>query len=259
MMGHEHERRRREHGDSTVEVRSAAALRRLVTRRDFMRLMGLGGALIILPSVLWSCQDGENTGGITAPGSGQRISIDFSKGDVAVLQFAYALELLEADFYTQVVNNFPGSSFSSAEQAIITDIRNHEIAHREYLKAVLAADATFSLTPLYPGLNFQDRTAVLDAARTFEDLGVAAYNGAAQFLADGGNLLAAAKIVSVEARHASAIRAMISPLTGDFAPKPFDDALQPATVTARAAAFLTERLSLASVPDSFVQGPNANG
>lgn len=242
-----------------VEVSSATGLRAFVTRRDFMRLIGLGGVLVILPGALLSCQDGDNTGGITAPGSGQRISIDFSKGDVAVLQFAYALEQLEADFYTQVVGNFAGSSFTTAEQAVLTDIRNHEIAHREFLKAVLAADATFSLTPLYPGLNFQDRTAVLDAARTFEDLGVAAYNGAAQFLADGGNLLAATKIVSVEARHASAIRAMISPLTGDFAPKPFDDAFQPTTVATQAAAFLTERVSLAGVPDSFVQGPNANG
>lgn len=259
MIRHEHERRRREGPEPRIEVRSAHGLRTLVTRRDFMRLLGLGGALVIMPGALLSCQDGENTGGLTAPGSGQRISIDFSKGDVAVLQFAYALEQLEADFYTQVVSNFAGSSFTIAERVVLTDIRNHEVAHREFLKAALGADATFSLTPLYPALDFRDRAAVLEAARTFEDLGVAAYNGAAQFLADGGNLLAAAKIVSVEARHASAIRAMINPLTGNFAPRPFDDALQPATVLAQAGAFLTERLSLAGVPDSFVQGPNANG
>ncbi len=44
---------------------------------------------------------------------------------------------------------------------------------------------------------------------TFEDLGVAAYNGAGQLLEKGEYLLLAGKIVSVEARHATAIRYLI--------------------------------------------------
>ena len=31
---------------------------------------------------------------------------DLGQGDVGVLNYAYALEQLEADFYTKVVNNF---------------------------------------------------------------------------------------------------------------------------------------------------------
>jgi hypothetical protein len=50
---------------------------------------------------------------------------------------------------------------------------------------------------------------VLTTARTFEDLGVAAYNGAGQLLEKGEYLLLAGKIVSVEARHATAIRYLI--------------------------------------------------
>ena len=48
-------------------------------------------------------------------------------------------------------------------------------------------------------------------ARTFEDLGVSAYNGAGQLLTVAANLLTAGKIVSVEARHAAAIRDLLVP------------------------------------------------
>jgi hypothetical protein len=51
---------------------------------------------------------------------------------------------------------------------------------------------------------------VLGAAKTFEDLGVAAYNGAGQFLQSPALLTIAGKIVSVEARHAALIRDLIT-------------------------------------------------
>ena len=35
---------------------------------------------------------------------------DLGQGDVGVLNYAYALEQLEADFYTKVVNNFTQES-----------------------------------------------------------------------------------------------------------------------------------------------------
>lgn len=240
-------------------VGNLADLHAFTSRREFLRLMALGGALVLLPSFVTGCEDGENTGGITAPGSGATVTIDFTKGDIAVLQFAYALEQLEADFYSQVVANFDASNLTAADKVVLGDIRNHELAHREFLKAALTANASFTLTPIYQSVNFTDRTAVLTAARTFEDLGVAAYNGAAQYLTDGANLLAAAKIVSVEARHASAVRDLISPLSADFAPTSFDDALSPAKSIAGAQPFLIERLALSGSLASFVQGPNGNG
>ena len=205
-------------GTSRIAVVSnLAELRAFTSRREFMRLLTLGGALVLLPSFATGCEDTENTGGITAPGSGASVTIDFAKGDVAVLQFAYALEQLEADFYTQVVSNFAASNLTAADKVVLGDIRNHEVAHREFLKTALGANATFTLTPIYSGINLTDRAAILTAARTFEDLGVAAYNGAAQFLSDTGNLLMAGKIVSVEARHASAIRDLLNPRSADFA------------------------------------------
>lgn len=243
----------------TVTVGSMADLNAFTSRREFIRLMGVGGALVLLPSLFTGCEDGANTGGLTGPGTGSLVTIDFSRGDIAVLQFAYALEQLEADFYTQVVANFTGSDLTTADQTVLSDIRNHEVIHREFFKTALGTNASFSLTPTYGSLNFKDRSSVLAAAKTFEDLGVAAYNGAAQYLADVNNLLAAGKIVSVEARHASAIRDLINPLSADFAPTPFDSVDSPSKVAAAAQGFIIDKLAFANAPAAFVQGPNGNG
>lgn len=245
-------------------ISSAEQLLEGKTRRDFLKLVGLSGAVIFLPSVLTNCSN--NNSGITGPpGSGSPLVIDFAKGDVAVLQFAYALEQLEADFYTKVVANF-SSSLSANEQTVLGDIKNHEVIHREALKTVLGPSNDFTVHTNYGGLNFSDRTSVLTAAKTFEDLGVAAYNGAAQYLSSTANLVVAGKIVSVEARHASAIRDLIAPSSssqGDsgtsFAPKSFDDVFSPGKVKANAQLFVVEQITFSNAPSTFVQGPNNNG
>jgi len=242
--------------DKPLVITSTSQFWEHKTRRDFLRLMGLGGAAVLLPSVLASCDDTDD---LTGPGSGSTVTIDFAKGDTAVLQFAYALEQLEADFYTRVAANFGSSGLSSAEQTIFADIKNHEVIHREALKTILGATNGFTLTPVYDGVNFSNRTSILETSKTFEDLGVAAYNGAAQYLSDVNNLLVAGKIVSVEARHASAISDLIAPKTSAFAPKAFDDAFSPQKVKTAAQAFITENLAFAGNPPAFVQGPNNNG
>ena len=245
-------------------ISSAEQLLEGKTRREFLKLVGLGGAVIFLPSVLASCNN-SSSDIMGPPGSGSPLVIDFAKGDVAVLQFAYALEQLEADFYTKVVANF-SSSLSASEQTVLADIKNHEVIHREALKAVLGASNDFTVHTTYGGLNFSDRASVLATAKTFEDLGVAAYNGAAQYLSSAANLLVAGKIVSVEARHASAIRDLIAPKTasqGDggtsFAPKSFDDVFSPGKVKTAAQAFVVEQITFSNAPSTFVQGPNNNG
>jgi len=251
---------------NTLVISSASQLLDGKTRRDFIRLMGVGGAAIFLPSVLTSCSDDDdNDGGITGPpGSGNALVIDFAKGDTAVLQFAYALEQLEADFYLKVVASMGG--FPAAEQAVLGDVKNHEVIHREAFKILLGPANDFTVNTNYGNLNFSDRVAVLTTARIFEDLGVAAYNGAAQYLSSVDNLLLAGKIVSVEARHAAAIRDLLAPKSasqGDtgtsFAPKSFDDAFRPAKVAAAAQGFIVERLTFNNAPTTFVEGPNRNG
>ncbi len=143
---------------------------------------------------------------------------DLGKGDVGVLNYAYALEQLEADFYSKVVNNFyPG--ISSLEREILTDLYHHEVIHRDFFKAAISG-ATSNVLPTlefqYPNVNFNDRNSVLATAKALEDTGVAAYNGAGKYITTPDYLVIAGKIVSVEARHAAAIRNLINPGSADF-------------------------------------------
>ncbi|RYY19712.1 MAG: hypothetical protein EOO36_05175 [Cytophagaceae bacterium] len=136
-------------------------------------------------------------------------------GDAGVLNYAYALEQLEAAFYTQVRSGtyYLGLASGSAEKLVLDDLYYHEVIHRDFLKAALTnAGATplKDLTIDFSSISFNSRTAVLSTAKAFEDLGVAAYNGAGRYIIAPSYLSLAGKIVSVEARHAALIRDLLA-------------------------------------------------
>ncbi len=84
------------------------------------------------------------------------------------------------------------------------------IIHRDFFKTALSSSAIPALTPNFSTINFNDRTSVLTNAKTFEDLGVAAYNGVGFRIQSTLYLQLAGKIVSVEARHAAYIRFLLN-------------------------------------------------
>jgi hypothetical protein len=214
----------------TIAIGHVAEPETLTSRRAFMKLLGLGGALALVPGMLAACEDDD---ALTAPASGNAITIDFSNGGVAALQLASLLEQLQADFYTRVVNGFDGSDLTTADKAVLGDIRNHEVIHRDVIQNALG-DAAFTLTPIYPGVSFTSRASVLATAKTLEELGVAAYNGVMPYFSTTtsglNSLMLTAKIASVEARHASAIVDLLTPRAADFAPKASDKAMPPLEV-----------------------------
>ena len=226
-------------------------------RRRFLKLMGMGGALVLLPSMFAACSDdddddgdpGTGPGNGGGPGSGATVTLDFAT-DTGVLNYAYALEQLESAFYQAVVG---ASAFSTtfgteSERTLLSDIRNHEAIHAAFLAQVLgtAKIPNLNVSSNFTGINLNDRTQVLTTARTFEDLGVAAYNGAGQYLTQDANITVAGKIVSVEARHAAAIRDVLQPGTDAFAPYAFDPATNPSEVATAAQPFVVQRLTLAN-------------
>ena len=109
----------------------------------------------------------------------------------------------------------PYSGISDKEMEYLTDVRDHEIAHREWFKNVLGNARIGGLIPNFTSIDFSSRASVLGTAKALEDMGVSAYNGAGELLQSATYLLYAGKIVSVEARHAAAIRDMLS--YGSFA------------------------------------------
>nr|WP_290928672.1 ferritin-like domain-containing protein [Haliscomenobacter sp.] len=90
---------------------------------------------------------------------------------------------------------------SSAESSLLTDIRDHEIAHREFFKAALGTNAIQALEVDFSSVNFNSRDSVLMTAKAFEDLGVSAYNGAGRYLASVDYLIGwLAKLYPLEAK-----------------------------------------------------------
>lgn len=212
-------------------------------RRQFLQWAGLTVGVFAL-----GCSDDNGSGPGTASG------VDLGSGDIGVLNYAYALEQLEAAFYTQVAASFY-AGITADEQQVLTDIMNHEVIHRDYLKAALGSQAITALSVDFSGITFSDRASVLTAAQTFEDLGVSAYNGAGHLLTSADNLLVAGKIVSVEARHASAIRDLLAPDTAAFAGDDvvapdtgLDGAKSPTDVLAAADAYITTTIDASHLP-----------
>ncbi|NMN37237.1 MULTISPECIES: ferritin-like domain-containing protein [unclassified Pedobacter] len=193
--------------ETKSELREGSLFDKTVGRRSFLQYAGAGAAGIAL--VAAGCKkdrgyDNPVMGGVT---------LDF-KDDFGVLNYAYALEQLEAAFYVKVASA-PPATFTTAQKAYFQDIQFHEIAHREFFKAALGTAAIGSLEVDFSSIDFTSASSVLGAAMAFEDLGVSAYNGAGPRIKNGTYLLLAGKIVSVEARHAAYVRDLIS--NGSFA------------------------------------------
>jgi len=174
-----------------------------IKRRSFFMYAGATAGATAL--VLAGCKKDDNNN----PGL-----VNVGTGDVGVLNYAYALEQLEADFYTQVrMGSYYTSTATTAEKAILDDLYYHEVIHRDFFKAAItAAGATpiKALTTIYPAGTFSSKASVLGTAKAFEDLGVAAYNGAGQYITTPQYLYIAGKIVSIEARHAAIIRDLVT-------------------------------------------------
>lgn len=211
------------------------------SRRHVLKLGAGAASLMIAGAVLPNF-------GITAA-----LAEDLGSGDTGVLNYAYALEQLEAAFYTQVLAT-PFSRMQANDQTILSQLRDHEVAHRDFLRSALGGSRIPDLEVDFSAVNFSSRRSVLSTARTFEDLGVAAYNGAGQLLRSVDFLAAAGSIVSIEARHAAAIRDLIDPYSasavgrGVVNAQGLDQALLPSQVLPLAAPFIATSVTASSLP-----------
>ncbi len=162
------------------------------TRAAFLKKAVVAGGGVALGGVLIGGLPALTT---AAPGPQQ---------DQAILNFALLLEYLEAEFYTQAEAS-GALDGEAAEFARV--VGEHERAHVEFLEGALGDAANPKPTFDFQGTT-EDQQMFLQTAIVLEDTGVAAYNGQGARLTKE-TLVAAASVVSVEARHAAWVRDIV--------------------------------------------------
>lgn len=146
------------------------------------------------------------TGGLYGAGAvGSFVTRAFAQGssDADILNFALTLEYLEAAFYEEALKS---AGLSGDAKKLAQEIGDHEKQHVDTLTGVIKKLGGKPVAAPKVSFPLKDQASFLKLAQTFEDTGVAAYNGAAPKIESAEILAAAGSIVQVEARHAAAIR-----------------------------------------------------
>jgi rubrerythrin len=171
---------------------------------------------------------GALAGGAAVWGLPQLTAAASKEQDARVLNLVLAVEYTEAAFYQEALKR---GGLEGKLQAFARIVVEHEKAHVAFLKQALGGAADPE-----PQHDFGDKTkdseAFAAAAVKLEDLAVATYNAQAVNLTSG-SLKAAARIVSVEGRHAAWIRSIV----GDV---PATDATDPSVEEDQTRAQLTD-------------------
>ena len=132
------------------------------------------------------------------------VSAQSAEQDAEIFALALQLEQLQAAFYAEAAER---AELGVELLEFAKTAAAHEREHVGYLEEALGAAAAEA-----PAADFGDATAdpvaFAEAAATLEDVAVGAYNGQAANLTKTG-LRAAATIISVDARHAAWIRAIV--------------------------------------------------
>ena len=189
------------------------AMTRGHTRADFFRRGAIAGGTLI-------------AGGVAIGGlPGIALGKPSASQDVDILNFALLLEYLESEFYVQAVAN---NKLQPKVLEFARTVRDHELAHVEYLAKALGSKAIGKPTFDF-GDTVKDNWKFLATATVLEDTGVTAYDGQGTRLTRN-TLAAAATIVSVEARHAAWVRQIMYGAAG-YGNAPYEypapSALQP--------------------------------
>jgi hypothetical protein len=172
------------------------------TRLSFLKKGALaGGAALSGGAVLSALVPGAAMAASTAPPA-----TPFGKGDIGILNFALTLEYLERAFYEEATSK--GLVKSGQAKTFLKTTLKDEKAHVAFLVKALGKSAIKE-----PSFNFgkalASESVFLDTAYVLENTGVHAYLGQAGNIKTPAYLLAAASIVTIEARHAGAVGLII--------------------------------------------------
>jgi len=169
--------------------------------------------------------------------------------DVDILNYALALEHLEAAFYVQVGNRFTasdyanniyapifGSVINSNVASYVAAIRDHELAHVQAIRSLISGLNGTPVSACTYTFGVNDVNDFLSVAMALENTGVMAYDGALALLSNADVKQAAATIATVEARHASYLNVLNGQLPF---PSAFDSPKSRAEILAIAARYIS--------------------
>jgi rubrerythrin len=158
-------------------------------RRDVL-IRGVGAAAAVAAG-----------GTIAGELAGAADSASLESRDVRILNFALALERVQAGFYDEALRR---ANLSGALARFVRTVGAQEHEHARFLERELGNDAA-KPAPIDFGGTTRDAEAVRSAAQQLEDAGTAAYIGQAANLSPAV-VARVAPILSVEGRHAAWIR-----------------------------------------------------
>ncbi len=195
------------------------------TRISFLRKGALaGGAALSGGAILGALLPGTALAASSHKGAPPA---SFGKGDIGILNYALTLEYLESSFYNAATKNNVAKGDKQLT-AFLKTATADENAHVKFLKAGLGSAAVKE--PKFKfGKTVTDKATFAATAYVLENTGVHAYLGQAGNIANPKYLLAAASIVTVEARHSGAIGIYLGKA---IAPTPFDTGWTAAKVLA---------------------------
>jgi hypothetical protein len=187
------------------------------SRKNFLKLVGasavaLGIGSCELNSIPPEPEPKLNLGPDPAPND---FSTYLGSGDTGLLNLIYAVEQLQAAYFTSVMEN-PYPNMTDLEERILNDIRQHEVAHRDFYAAFLGENGIPPLGFEFFSTDFSSRQDTLSDGRQFQDIGVSMYNSFTELFENPDYLNTIIGIASVEARHAAAMRNLLQPQSTFF-------------------------------------------
>ncbi|HEY2004902.1 MAG TPA: ferritin-like domain-containing protein [Solirubrobacteraceae bacterium] len=187
--------------DTDGAIREAADAVSGDTRLSFLRKGAMAGGAAV--------GGGAILGGLISPAlasANGRPPSSFGKGDIGILNFALTLEYLERAFYEEATRK--GAITDRKTKAFLKTVTFDEKKHVAFLQKALGSAAVKK-----PKFNFHGTTenqhTFQQTAFVLENTGVHAYLGQAGNIKTPAYLLAAASIVTIEARHSGAIASII--------------------------------------------------
>ena len=173
------------------------------SRKRFMQMVGGAGAASAFAALVAGCgsgsKDDKSKIGTNDPGTQ-------GASDLAIVQYALLLELIEADFYEKVIASGEVKDPTFAEMA--KQIGENEQEHVDALSGVvkqLGSPATEKPKTKFDSVLAGGEAKILATAAMVENVGASAYLGQADKIMGEDILNAALAIHTVEARHAAAL------------------------------------------------------